>query len=464
MVAAAALLVFLGALAALAVPLLRRPSRVLAGEGADSPDAAADEGAAGLVEAREATLATLRELDFDFATGKLAEPDYEALRARYERRALALLKATDPAAAPPVHADIVHRNGLATPLASPPHPNGTARTAAVETRPTGRRRDRRLALGAGVVALAFVAGVAGIYLTGQRGQAEQRPVATLEGVGPRALAFVPAEAGRVYLAAAAGLLASGDGGASWQPVPSLDRALRAVAVSAARPTRVYAAGPGMLVVSDDGGRGWTTLPLALPDAAAPTAAGADVRALAADPDNADRLWLVAEGAGVYRSDDGGQTWTRTAATAPANATALAVVSGSAEAAAGDAEGPTLYVASATDGVLASADEGRTWGPASGVLNGALPTRRVSSMAFDANSGETATSPDGRTLRGTLYAGTELGGYRSLDRGQSWTRLGLAVPVAAVAAGGGASSGVLLAADREGAIYRSRDRGVTWDGN
>src|SRR5262249_12377109 len=160
-------------------------------------------------------------------------------------------------------------------------------------------------------------------------------------------------------------------------------------------------------------------------------------------------WAVLEGAGVFRSDDGGATWVRTSAEAPANATALNVVSD-------PTAGPLLlYLASATEGVLASGDEGRSWAPASGALGGALPTRRVSSLAFDAASGDTATTPDGRTLRGTLYAGTDEGVFRSIDRGQSWARLPLAASVAAVAAGGEPGAGLVLAADREGRVYRSR---------
>ncbi|HLH25833.1 MAG TPA: hypothetical protein VK066_25220 [Chloroflexota bacterium] len=457
MLAAAALAVFLGALAALVLPLVRRsdsPAVVESGDPAAGPPN-------GLLEEREATLAALRELDFDYATGKLAEPDYHALRAGYERRALALLKATDPAAPVRPPPPAVHRNGVAKHLAGAPERNGTAPAAErVAAKPA---RGRRTAILAGAAGLVFVLGVATVYVAGHRGQSELHAVATLDGVGPRALALAPDDSARAFLAAATGLLTSADAGASWQAVPGLDQALRAVAVSPARPGRVYAAGPGTLVVSDDGGRTWATRPVTLPAGGASPQA-ADVRALAVDPVNPERVWVVAEGAGLYRSDDAGGTWTRMAADVPANATALVAVStGGAQA--GPAGGPpSLYLASATEGVLASDDEGRSWAPASGALNGALPTRRVSSLVFDADSGDTATLPDGRTLRGTLYAGTEDGVFRSVDRGQSWARLSLGVPVAAVAAGGSAGGGTLLAADREGAIYRSRNRGVTWDGS
>jgi photosystem II stability/assembly factor-like uncharacterized protein len=468
MLGLAALAVFLGALAALALPLLRRPRGIEAGVLGAEPGgtAGADEAAAALLDEREAAVTALRELEFDYATGKLAEADYESLRSGYEHRALLLLKATDIAAtssatAPPAP----YRNGVVAPVRGAPDWNGAGPGAAYGARAArGGGAARRAALAAGTLGLLFVAAVAAIYLVGNRSQSDQRAVATLDGVGPRALAFSAAEAGRVFLASAAGLLTSADAGATWRPVASLDRALRAVTVSPARPGRVYAVGPGAVLASDDGGQTWEARPITLTEAAAQTGGAADTRALAVDPGDAERLWIAVEGSGLFRSDDGGRSWAQTAATAPANVTALAAVVPAGTPAGLAGEAPLLYLASATEGVLATADEGRTWALASGALNGALPTRRVSSLAFDAGSGDSATLPDGRTVRGTLYAATEQGVFRSLDRGQTWARLSLSVPVAAVAAAGAAGPSTLLAADREGAIYRSRDRGVTWDGS
>jgi hypothetical protein len=546
LVVVAAVAVFAATVAALVAPLLQRPTA----PGPALAEGEADEAEGALLEERESALAALRELDFDYAVGKLAEEDYHAMRERYERRALALLKATDtlhdtpprPAPAPAAlpangyvvdraacdalagrgadHPPVAHANGVAgrVPAAKQaPRAPATDHASRAPAAPSGPRA-RTVALSAAAVALVFVVGVAAVYVAGNRDQGAQRALATLEGIGPRALAIPPAEPHRAFLATAAGLWTSADAGASWQQAPGLDRALRAVAVSPARPTRVYAAAPDAVSVSDDGGRTWTTLPLSLPPGEGPGAAApplpqgdatggatggaradgatagsqapADLRALAVHPDDADRLWIAVEGAGIYRSDDAARTWARTSRQAPANATALVFLpdvsltsSSSSQAsgatrdsaslvegggspqdrgAGGGAPGG-LYLASATEGILASADEGRGWAPASGVLSGALPTRRVSSLVFDAASGDTATTPDGRILRGTLYAGTDQGVFRSIDRGLSWARLSLAASVAAVAAGGASGGSLLLAVDREGHVYRSQNRGVTWDG-
>lgn len=473
-------------------PLARQPAVGLAAET--------------LYEEREAALEALRELDFDYALGKLAENDYRALRERMELRALTVLKALDElAASAALTADRRDRAPLATsrPSAStvepviPPlgavsasyparHRNGTSHrppvrvaqgeqapvpAPAVAAQAPSARASRRWVVGALLAAALFVLAVAGLYVWSGQAQGGQRAIATLDNVGPRALALAQSngDTAAAFMATAAGLWASADAGATWRVVPDIDAALRAAptgnalraVVSAPGAARVYAAGPELVLRSDDGSRTWTNPPLRLGLSDQPPES-VDLRALAVHPLDANVLWAVLS-TGVWRSRDGAATWELVSATPPANATSLVAVptAGAAETAGGTAE-VVLYLASATEGVLASADEGRTWGQAGGALSGALPTRRVSSLSFDANSGETAATPDGRELRGTLYAGTDQGVFKTVDRGQLWVRLGLDANVAAVAASSRPAP-LLLAVDREGRVYRSTNRGVTWDG-
>ncbi|MGH2356173.1 MAG: hypothetical protein ACRDJN_31585 [Chloroflexota bacterium] len=84
--------VLLAAVAATTVVLvlapLRRPAVAdLAAHELDDVDAE-------LAEAREATIQALRDLDSDFELGKLGKGDYQTLRERYRRHAIALLKVT----------------------------------------------------------------------------------------------------------------------------------------------------------------------------------------------------------------------------------------------------------------------------------------------------------------------------------------------------------------------------------
>ncbi len=73
-------------------PLLRPPDRLPRPE--ERPDA---DRIRELLERRELALSALRDLEEDFRLGRVDEKDYEALRARYRRRAVAALKAVDQA-------------------------------------------------------------------------------------------------------------------------------------------------------------------------------------------------------------------------------------------------------------------------------------------------------------------------------------------------------------------------------
>jgi hypothetical protein len=153
------------------------------------------------------------------------------------------------------------------------------------------------------------------------------------------------------------------------------------------------------------------------------------------------------------SDDDGARWQRWSDQLPSSVTAMAAATGG---------HPALYVATADQGVLAS-DDGRAWRPANGVVNGALPTLRVSSLAFDPRSGDSYVSSSGNVLTGAVYAGTDRGLFKSIDGGSSWTRLSLESDVAAIAVHPGDSQ-LLMVVDSRGQVFRSDDRGITWPGN
>jgi hypothetical protein len=61
--------------------------------GDDAPSAGTPRPDLGLEDQRRRILQHLREIDFDRATGKLDEADYQALRARYEAEAVRVLDA-----------------------------------------------------------------------------------------------------------------------------------------------------------------------------------------------------------------------------------------------------------------------------------------------------------------------------------------------------------------------------------
>ena len=238
-----------------------------------------------------------------------------------------------------------------------------------------------------------------------------------------------------------GLLASRDGGRAWGRL-SASGDITAIASHPAQPSVIYAAGHGVFLKSEDGARTWAAVPHDLP--------GGEVRALAVGPDAPAVLYAYVGGQGLFRSSDGGGTWAALDAGAGIQTTAIAVMGGPQR---------RIYLATADQGILGSFD-GRAWAPASGFVNGALPTRRVNALVYDQHSGDSVVGSAGAPLTGALYAGTDRGLFQSLDGGGSWTRLPLQADIAAVPFDP-LNAGVLLTVYTQGRVFRSEDRGFTW---
>ena len=60
-----------------------------------------------LLARRDRALAALKEIDFDRATGKLSDADYEKMKSQFSAEALDAIKAVDDAAVAPADADAV---------------------------------------------------------------------------------------------------------------------------------------------------------------------------------------------------------------------------------------------------------------------------------------------------------------------------------------------------------------------
>jgi photosystem II stability/assembly factor-like uncharacterized protein len=95
---------------------------------------------------------------------------------------------------------------------------------------------------------------------------------------------------------------SHDGGRTWSNAGFGDAGapVDTIATDATRPQRIWAAADGRIAVSDDLGSGWRPIGRSLP------VAGTRVRGIAASAD-ATTLVLSSD-RGIYRSEDGGETW------------------------------------------------------------------------------------------------------------------------------------------------------------
>ena len=149
--------------------------------------------------------------------------------------------------------------------------------------------------------------------------------------------------------------------------------------------------------STDGGKTWTGAS-GLPD-------GADVYGLATLPDN-QTIYAALIGAGVYRSTDAGQTWGATSKGLPDKVDAFAV------APLIDSKGVvTALLAGTNAGAFRSTDGGATWVAS----NKGLPKTRVISYGVDPHQ---ATQ---------VLAGTDAGVYVTSDSGTTWRNLAQGLP-------------------------------------
>jgi hypothetical protein len=131
------------------------------------------------------------------------------------------------------------------------------------------------------------------------------------------------------------------------------------------------------------------------------------------PSNTNRFYMMYLGA-VYRSDNKGSTWTKTAF-APVTVDPNDNYRMNGQKMAVDPANPdVVYVGTTSNGLWASADAGASWTRVTGVPAGT--GSGITGIAFDPTSGTT----NGKT--NTIYAGSwGYGVYRSTSAGGTWTR-------------------------------------------
>jgi photosystem II stability/assembly factor-like uncharacterized protein len=246
----------------------------------------------------------------------------------------------------------------------------------------------------------------------------------------------PRQPASLYAATSAGVFATHDGGGQWT---FLRPHVNELAIAAAGPPALYAAREAVIWRSTDGGATWERrgeLGLAF------------VHDLRVHPDDSSRLY-AATGGGVARSNDGGATWELNDGLGTISPAAREVAF-----APGDPE--TLYAVLVHDGIWKSDDGGASWSPRL-QLNapGAVDFRTV---AVDPEVPEIVYA--GLALFPPSIGGTAIGEvWRSLDAGTSWQRVnggGAYVHDLAVAAGGGR---VLAGVAGIGVLAGRRGRGL-----
>jgi hypothetical protein len=188
------------------------------------------------------------------------------------------------------------------------------------------------------------------------------------------------------------LFRSADAAATWSIASSgITRAsLYALAVAPTSPSTIFAGADedngGDVFKTTDGGSHWLAVSTGLTDAR--------VHAIAVDPSTASIVYAGTRSAGVFKSINGGASWSPTSLTA-GFVTALAV----------DPVTPTtVYAGTDSSGFFKSTDGGATW---AGPGNNPLAASTINSMVIDP-----ATPAN-------LYVATSTGVYKSADRGATW---------------------------------------------
>lgn len=360
-----------------------------------------------LRERQQAAVEALRELDYERQIGKLTEPEYFALRERYARQAMALLKVLDQRDAARDQAleqAIAARRGAAATTGASAAAS-TARKTTVARPPARARRTWLTALVGALLAIVIAVGL--LASTVHRGAAQPEVVGQVVLPAPQALTFDPSQPGRLLAANGTTIQASNDGGKTWSTV------------AAHWPAAVASGTP-------------------------------DILSLFAAPDGKGVEALV-QGIGIERSLDGGKTWSPppSAPALPAGARAVATTGGS----------PALLVVATANGMQASSDGGRNWAIADGFVNGLLPTKDVRDVVYAATADQ-STGPQGQTFRGLLFVATDRGLFASNDGAQSWFARPLGGNLVAVAVDP-ANPSTILAMDAQGQLFRSDDGGQTW---
>jgi photosystem II stability/assembly factor-like uncharacterized protein len=150
----------------------------------------------------------------------------------------------------------------------------------------------------------YLLGNGGLFLSEDGGGSFRRGAETLSAdTEMTTLVVVPRSAGDILLAIIGGrLMASDDGGERWSTRGAeLGRApVDTVAIDPAVPDRIWAATADRLHISDDLGVSWRAVGTPLPGP------GTNIRGIAADP--TATVLVVTTHRGMYRSEDGGETW------------------------------------------------------------------------------------------------------------------------------------------------------------
>jgi photosystem II stability/assembly factor-like uncharacterized protein len=218
-----------------------------------------------------------------------------------------------------------------------------------------------------------------------------------------ALVSDPVHPETLYFGSGAGIFKSMDGGANWKTANAGlgPLSIYTIVVAPSVPSVLYVAGPGSFAKSTNGGETWTPLTMKFRSANYTSFGGyavtSNVQTLTVAPFDAAKVY-AGTGDGVYKSTDGGATWTRTGGAMDGQSVCSVFV---------DRGNPAVLYATATsDGkAFKTTDGGDTWEE----LKFGFPRLGGCGMVMD---------PADSSI---LFATSEAGTIMSTDAGKSWQK-------------------------------------------
>ncbi|MDE0695755.1 MAG: sialidase family protein [Boseongicola sp.] len=245
--------------------------------------------------------------------------------------------------------------------------------------------------------------------------------------------------------------------------------------------RLYAGSkPAMLLASDDGGETWEKVS-SLSDHPSvedwqPGAAGLVLHTIVADPGNPEKFWLAISAAGVFATEDGGATWDRRNRlsnaeacgrhdhpAAPRDGQTGHCVHNMVRA---DGTGDLLYQQN-HHGVYRSRDGGRSWDD---ITEGLPSTFGFPVHVHPRDEATIWTLPLNGDGIGRYPPDAAAAVWKSTDGGESWEAKRAGLPQAgcyftvlrqAMAGDAGDPAGIYFGTN-SGSVFASADEGETWD--
>ena len=237
-----------------------------------------------------------------------------------------------------------------------------------------------------------------------------------------------------------------------------------------RSTWYVAAGSGGLWKTTNAGITWTPVFDEQPSYS--------IGAVTVDPSNPDVVWVgtgenvsgrhVGWGDGVYRSRDGGRTWQRMGLETSEHIGKILVDPRDGDVVFVAAEGP-LWSAGGERGLYKTTDGGATWTAVVEIDE----NTGVTDVEFDPSNPDVlyaAAYQRRRHIWSLLAGGPESGIYKSTDGGESWRRIDVGLPkgdmgkigLAVTVADPDVVYATIEANDEERGFYRSLDKGESWE--